>query len=272
MTIKYENYLNSIIAIAKHAGQAILQIYNKSANYKVQFKADNSPLTEADLIANDIINADLHDLIPDIPILSEEGSAISYAKRSKWQTYWLVDPLDGTNEFISHSGEFTVNIALIENHRPVLGVSYAPARQTCYFACSGKGAFMEDVTGKIKALHTKSIQNDTIKVVVSRNIGIEVLQPFLDHLDNSEIIYFGGSLKLCLVAEGAVDIYPRLGSNCEWDTAAGQCIVEEAGGIVVGLDFKPLQYNTKDSLYNPRFLVIADPSYNWQDYLRFLRN
>jgi 3'(2'), 5'-bisphosphate nucleotidase len=266
-----EYYLNSVIEIAKQAGREILQIYIRDGDLKFELKADDSPLTEADLVAHNIIKKGLTNLAPDIPILSEEEADIPYEERSRWQTYWLVDPLDGTNEFLSHSGQFTVNIALIKNHEPVLGISYAPVPKLCYFACRGKGAFREDEFGKVVNLKTKEATKGQIKVIVSKEIGIEKLQTFLAHLNKHELIYFGGSLKLCLVAECAVDIYPRLGLNCEWDTAAGQCIVEEAGGMVVDLNFKPLRYNTGESLYNPYFLVLADPSYNWQEYLRFLK-
>ena len=266
-----EYYLNNVIEIAKQAGQEILQIYNREQDLKFELKADDSPLTEADVVAHNIINKGLSNLAPDIPIVSEEGVDIPYEERKKWPSYWLVDPLDGTNEFLDHSGQFTVNIALIKNHEPILGVSYAPVPKLCYFASHGKGAFREDEFGNIVGLRTKATKQGQIKVVISKKIGVEKLQRFLAQLNKYELIYFGGSLKLCLVAEGAVDIYPRLGLNCEWDTAAGQCIVEEAGGMVVDLNFKPLSYNTKESLYNPCFLVLADPSYNWQKYLQFLQ-
>lgn len=272
MTNKYKQYLNPVISVAKQAGKEILKLYKKDGHLAVKLKADDSPLTEADLVANDIVNSGLKALAADIPLLSEEGENIAYEERSKWGDYWLVDPLDGTNEFINHSGEFTVNIALIHNHKPVLGVSYAPAHFTCYFACIGEGAFREDADGEKCRLYTRKINSRKIKVVVSKNLGIKKLQKFLSNLDDHELIYYGGSLKLCLIAEGVLDVYPRLGANFEWDTAAGQCIVEEAGGAVVDLNFKQLQYNTKDSLYNPYFLVIGDRSYNWKEYAKFLND
>lgn len=271
MANELEYYTKNIIKIAKQAGKEILELYQKDGDIKFELKADDSPLTEADLVAHDIINSGLNDLTSKIPVLSEEGENIPYQQRRNWERYWLIDPLDGTNEFIDHTGNFTVNIALIEDHQPILGVSYAPAKQTCYFAYQNSPAFKEDANGKINILHTRSIPDDQIKVIVSKKSGIDKLQVFLSELDNHELIYYGGSLKLCLVAEGRVDIYPRLGLNCEWDTAAGQCIVEQAGGLVVDLDFKSLRYNTKDSLYNPYFLVLGDPNYNWQKYLKFLR-
>lgn len=257
MEVTYIHYLDAIIDIAKQAGQAILKLHKKDENLKFELKTDNSPLTDADLIANDIITTQLSILTPNIPILSEE-SPIPYEQRIIWHKYWLVDPLDGTNEFIKHSGQFTVNIALIEDHQPILGVSYAPVFKKCYYACKNHGAFCKDETGKITQLHTRMINNSEIKIVISKELGINSLKLLLTKLPKYKVSYFGSSLKLCLVAEGAADLYPRYGSNCEWDTAAGQCIVEEAGGIAVDLDFNPLRYNTKESFRNPYFLVMGD--------------
>lgn len=269
MISEFENYLSDVIEIAKQAGREILSVYKK--DIKFELKADDSPLTKADFIANDIICSGLSSLTPEIPILSEEGIKIPYQQRKQWQRYWLVDPLDGSSEFIKGTGDFTVNIALIDNNQPVIGVSYLPAYYICYSACHGGEAVKENASGKKLVLHTKLISTDNIKVAMSRNIEIEKLQPFLSKLGNYQLVYFGSSLKLCLVAEGLMDVYPRLGFIYEWDTAAGQCIVEQAGGMVVDLDFKPLKYNTKDSLFNPYFLVLGDISYNWQEYLQFLK-
>jgi 3'(2'), 5'-bisphosphate nucleotidase len=269
MISEFENYLGNVIELAKRAGCEILSIYKK--DIKFELKADDSPLTKADFIANDIISTGLSNLTPEIPILSEEGPDMPYQQRKQWEHYWLIDPLDGSSEFLKGTGDFTINIALINNNQPVLGVSYLPAHYTCYFACCGGEAIKEDADGKKIVLHTKTISSDKIRVAMSRNIEVEKLQPFLSKLGNYQLIYFGSSLKLCLVAEGLIDIYPRLGFIYEWDTAAGQCIVEQAGGMVVDLNFEPLRYNTKDSLYNPYFLVLGDISYNWQECLQFLK-
>ncbi len=269
MVSEFENYLSKVIEIAKQAGREILSVYKK--DIKFELKADDSPLTEADFIANDIISSGLNDLTPEIPILSEEGIEIPYEQRKQWERYWIVDPLDGSSEFIKGTGDFTVNVALIDNNQPVLGVSYLPAHHTCYFSYCGSEAIKEDAVGKRIVLHTKAVSGDKIKVAVSRNVEIVGLQSFLSQLGKYQLVYFGSSLKMCLVAEGLVDIYPRLGFICEWDTAAGQCIVERAGGMVVDLNFEPLRYNTKDSLYNPHFLVLGDIGYNWQKYLQFLK-
>lgn len=149
---------------------------------------------------------------------------------------------------------------------------YAPVSKLCYFAAVGEGAFKEDAAGVVSSIKTRTIADSTIKVLVSRNIGLESMRPFLQQLDDYEVTYYAGALKLCFIAEGSADVFPRLGFNYEWDTAAGQCIVEQAGGKVVDLMFEPLQYNAKEDLHNPCFLVVGDSSYNWQAYLEFLRN
>lgn len=271
MTNSYVKYLNDVVAIAKLAGKELLQIYKQHTNHNVKIKADNSPQTVADLRANELITQELNKLAPDIPVLSEEVD-VPYEERRKWPLYWLIDPLDGTQEFIDRTGEFCVNIALIEKHKVVLGVVYAPMRRLCYFAAVGKGAFKEGADGNIEQIKTRTIADSTIKVLASRNIGVESIRPFLQQIEDYELTYYAGALKLCFIAEGSADVFPRLGSNYEWDTAAGQCIVEQAGGSVVDLEFQPLQYNTKDDLHNPYFMVVGDLSYNWQKYLEFLRN
>lgn len=271
MTNTYIKYLDDIVAIAKHAGKELLQIYQNHSNHGVKIKADDSPQTVADLRANEIITEGLTKMAPDIPVLSEEVD-VPYEERKTWKTYWLVDPLDGTQEFIDRTGEFCVNIALIEKHKVVLGVIYAPLKNLCYFAAVGKGAFKEDATGNVEQIYTRTIADSTIKVLASRNLGVASVRPFLQQLDDYELTYYAGALKLCFIAEGSADVFPRLGTNYEWDTAAGQCIVEQAGGAVVDLEFQSLQYNTKDDLRNPYFMIVGDLSYNWQKYIKFLRN
>lgn len=272
MLNEYTHLLNEVVAIAKYTGREILAIYEKNGELDYQLKADDSPITEADLLAHNIITNELKKLTPDIPILSEEDAKISFEIRSKWSRYWLVDPLDGTNEFINHSDEFSVNIALLAEHKPVLGVIYAPAHQTCYFGSKGHNAFKEDSNGDVSILKTKSTNDKaTKKIAISRNISIDTIKPLLAQLDRYEISYYGASLKLCFIAEGLVDLYPRLGHNLEWDTAAGQIIVEQAGGIIVDLNMQPLRYNTNDSLYNPYFVAIGDPHYDWEKYINLLQ-
>ena len=251
--------------ISIKAGNGILDIYN--SGYSVEKKDDNSPLTEADMISHNIICKHLSDLAPDIPVLSEESSAISCEKRLAWERYWLVDPLDGTREFIKRNGEFTVNIALVENHKPVLGVVHVPVRDITYFACAGSGASRQAGDQAPQTITTRKTNPLRLTVAGSRSHGNARQQAFIEKLGDIEIFAIGSSLKFCMVAEGRVDIYPRFGPTSEWDTAAAQCIVEEAGGIVVDENFKRLQYNRGDSLLNPNFLVIGDPAFDWKPYL-----
>lgn len=227
-------------------------------------KSDNSPVTVADMAAHKVISDALEKLTPDIPILSEESAEIPYSKRRRWSHYWLVDPLDGTREFIKRNDEFTVNIALIERHRAKLGIIYIPVTGTCYCAAESLGAYKITKAGIKESMHTKTSRADDITLVASRSHHYVKQQALVKRLHNATIITTGSSLKFCLLAEGKADIYPRFGPTSEWDTAAAQCIVEEAGGNIVTMDFTPLRYNTKSSLLNPEFLVLADPSFNWK--------
>ncbi|MGR6034107.1 MAG: 3'(2'),5'-bisphosphate nucleotidase CysQ [Candidatus Nitrosoglobus sp.] len=257
--------LESVIATAVEAGEKILAIYR--TGFSVERKEDCSPLTEADLASHKTILRGLEALNPEIPILSEESKEIPFEKRHAWQRYWLVDPLDGTREFIKGNGEFTVNIALIEEHKPTLGVVYAPAMRLLYFASKGQGAYRKEADKSAIALKVRPWAGGTAQVVGSRSHADEYLKVFLDNINNYELVSMGSSLKFCLVAEGKVDIYPRFGFTSEWDTAAAQCIVEAAGGMVVDLNRIPLRYNTKESLINPYFLVIADSAGNWERFI-----
>lgn len=262
--------IRDIIELAIEAGQRIMEVYE--TDFDVEQKNDNSPLTAADMAAHDTIVAGLARITPELPVLSEESATIPFAERSGWQRYWLVDPLDGTREFVKRNGEFTVNIALIDNHEPVLGVIYTPVTGITYYASRGNGAFKKLPDGNIEALHTRRNLTDktlTDKIVVagSRSHRGDSLNAFLERLGDYEIISMGSSLKSCLVAEGRADIYPRLGPTSEWDTAAAQSVVEEAGGQLVTADMQALRYNTKDSLLNPYFLAIGDSKFGWSQYL-----
>jgi 3'(2'), 5'-bisphosphate nucleotidase len=266
LNIDSSEYLPDIINIAAKAANAILEIYN--SDFSVENKQDNSPLTAADMASHETIITGLSELTPDIPILSEESATIPYATRRAWDRYWLVDPLDGTREFVKRNGEFTVNIALIDSNRPTLGVVYVPVTRLCYFASEGQGAYRQEDGQIATRIKTKTTPGDTFTVAGSRSHGSEQQQNFFKALgDDVEIIAIGSSLKLCLVAEGKVDIYPRFGPTSEWDTAAAHAIVTEAGGIVTNTKLEPLEYNQKDSVLNPHFLVIADASFDWADYL-----
>lgn len=223
---------------------------------KIVFKDDRSPLTEADLVSNQIIVDGLARLTPDIPVLSEESAAIAYEQRAGWQRFWLVDPLDGTKEFIKRNGEFTVNIALIEHGKPVLGVVHAPALNVCYSGAIDAGAFVERAQGGPEPIHVGVRDADhAIKVVASRSHRDARTTALLDRLGAYECISMGSSLKFCLVAEGSAHFYPRLGPTMEWDTAAAHAIVNAAGGRVCDLSGADLHYNKAD-LHNPEFFVM----------------
>jgi 3'(2'), 5'-bisphosphate nucleotidase len=251
--------IQKINSIAKKAGDEIMKIYQQ--DFDVDYKADNSPLTKADIKSNEIIAESLKDLYPEIPILSEENKEIPYEIRRNWEYFWLIDPLDGTKEFVKKNGEFTVNIALIHKNTPVLGVIYAPALEILYYAQKEKGAFKQEKNKKPQRLPIyKHTNNDTLKVIVSKSHYNQETKYFVDNLKNKykktiKFIRIGSSLKLCLIAEGKADIYPRLAPTMEWDIAAGQAIVEQAGGEIV--EFKtqtPLKYN-KQNLLNPWFVT-----------------
>jgi 3'(2'), 5'-bisphosphate nucleotidase len=207
------------------------------------------------------------ELTPTLPALSEEGPKIDYEVRRQWQTYWLIDPLDGTREFVKRNGEFSVNIALIENHRPILGVVYAPVLDHLYFASWNNGAYKQVDNSAPQIIRVDETVRDPVRVAGSRSHSTGSLDMYLDRLGRHELISMGSSLKACLVAEGSADLYPRFGPTSEWDTAAAQCIVEEAGGAITSTDMQPLRYNTKESLLNPNFFVFGDRSKNWAGYL-----
>ncbi|WP_395375377.1 3'(2'),5'-bisphosphate nucleotidase CysQ [Marinicella sp. W31] len=253
--------LEKIEKLAVEAGKATLEVY-ESDDFDVQHKGDDSPLTRADLAAHKIIMAGLTELTPDIPVLSEESADIDYSVRSTWDKYWLVDPLDGTKEFIKRNGEFTINIALIDAGKAILSAVYVPVTDVGYSAAEGIGAFKTEQGGK-KAIQVKRPASEVPVVVGSRSHLSPDVQTYLNKLGEHSLVSMGSSLKFCLVAEGAADLYPRLGLTSEWDTAAAQCIVEQAGGAVVGMDGQPLLYNTKDSLLNPYFMVYGDNSKDW---------
>jgi 3'(2'), 5'-bisphosphate nucleotidase len=251
--------------IAQQAGAQILAIYD--TDYTVAEKADQSPLTDADLAAHRTIVEGLSQLTPDLPILSEESSDIPFSERSQWHEYWLVDPLDGTREFISRNGEFTVNIALIRDYRAVLGVVHVPTQKTDYFGWEKGGAYVQyDHLGR-QAIHTRPYTSGPARVVGSRSHRGNSLDQYLANLGDHELVSMGSSLKLCLVAEGKADVYPRLGPTSEWDTAAAQAVVECAGGRVVNRHGEPLLYNTKEEYLNPFFLVYGDAGHDWLRYL-----
>jgi len=258
--------LEPVTEIARRAGREILKIYD--TEFVVDEKADTSPLTAADLAAHKAIKAGLEALTPELPVLSEEATrATPFEERARWTTYWLVDPLDGTREFVKRNGEFTVNIALIHEHRPVLGVVHVPVKGLDYFGTTDDGAFRRNGEAKPAPIQVAALGDGPVRVVGSRSHRGDSLAAFLERLGEHELVAMGSSLKFCLVAEGKADVYPRLGPTSEWDTAAAQAVVEAAGGHVVDSKGKPMLYNTKADILNPHFLVYGDGSRDWTSYL-----
>ncbi|NVJ59069.1 MAG: 3'(2'),5'-bisphosphate nucleotidase CysQ [Gammaproteobacteria bacterium] len=266
-----KDYLQDVILLAKRAGEAILEVYH-SEDIEQEQKSDDSPLTRADLASHRVIVDGLRALTPDIPVLSEESKGISAAERQSWPTYWLVDPLDGTKEFIARNDEFTVNIALIDNNQSVLGVIYVPVFEVTYSAAKEHGAFKQERSEALEKISVRKVPSDKgtkrYTVVASRRHGLDKVEKLCRQMPSFDLASRGSSLKMCLVAEGKADLYPRLAPTSEWDTAAAQIIVEEAGGQLVRTDFEPMRYNTKDELLNPHFYVLGDNSEDWKSLLR----
>ena len=257
--------LNDVVAIAERAGREILDVYD-SADFAVETKGDGSPLTLADRRAHKIIESSLGSLTPDIPVLSEESGQSAFDQRLGWQRFWLVDPLDGTKEFVKRNGEFTVNIALIEDGQPVLGVVHTPVQQVSHFAEREAGAFRREPDSGDQPIRVRPCDRSGVIMVASRSHAGAVVEQYQAALTRDvgpvERTSMGSSLKLCLVAEGRADIYPRLAPTSEWDTAAAHAVVTSAGGSVTRLDGTPLVYNKPDIL-NPWFLVGGDQTVDW---------
>ena len=265
-TARAAEMLGAVRDIAVRAGEAILRVYQ--GGFDVVTKADDSPLTQADLASHRVITEALGHLAPDIPLLSEESADVPFAERSGWREYWLIDPLDGTKEFIKRNGEFTVNIALIRDHRPVLGVVHVPVTGVTYSGIVGAGAHRGEGGAADRPISIRLPCAQPPVVVGSRSHANPDLERYLAALGDYELVSMGSSLKFCLLAEGRADFYPRLGPTSEWDTAAAHAIVLAAGGRIVTLDGEPLRYNLKESLLNPPFLVIADPARDWLGLFR----
>ncbi len=252
--------IEKLVELAKKAGDAILEIYRQ--DFDVEKKSDHSPITIADKKSNDIITQELKTLTPDIPIISEESKQTPFEVRKKWDYLWMVDPLDGTKEFIKKNGEFTVNIALIHKGKPVVGVVYIPVTRVSYYAIKGKGSFKTTPAGatqKLTEKHDHYSKKTSLKVVASRSHLSDEVKQFVEKLQEEgktvDFVSSGSSIKFCLVAEGSADVYPRFGPTMEWDTAAAQIVATEAGRKVVQAENgQPLQYN-KENLLNPWFVV-----------------
>ncbi|GAA5216573.1 3'(2'),5'-bisphosphate nucleotidase CysQ [Corallincola platygyrae] len=262
--------LNDVRAMAVDAGNLIVDIYQQGRFEKLT-KQDETPVTTADLRANQLLMERLTQLAPEIPIQSEEVTDVGFNKRCHWDRYWLIDPLDGTGEFIAGSGDFAVNIALIVKGVPTLGVVHAPVSGITYFATRGHGAFKSH-GGETKAISSTKFASETpksLRIAVSRRQNLELITDQLREDVQAEFIPFGSAtLKSCMVAEGVADCYLRIGPTGEWDTGAAQCIVDEAGGRILDLDLNPLSYNERESLENPNFIVLGDESLPWDSLLK----
>ncbi len=260
-----EQLLGPLLKIAALASERILKIF--ATDFQVDIKDDRSPVTAADRAAHAVIQQGLQRLTPDLPVLSEESKQIPFSERQCWESYWLVDPLDGTKEFISRNGDFTINIALIQKHAPVVGLVHIPVENLSYYGVVGAGAYRH-VTGKAsRAICVQPLAGGPVRVAASRSHRGPLLDGYLAKLGAHETLSRGSALKFCLVAEGAADVYPRLGPTSEWDTAAGHAVLLAAGGHVMAVDGSPLLYNSKESLLNPHFIAYADDSRDWRQYL-----
>lgn len=256
-----DTLIHSVIDIARRAGDAILEVYEH--DFAVEHKVDHSPLTAADLAAHRIIVDRLGALTPEVPVLSEESADVAWNTRRAWSRYWLVDPMDGTREFVKRNGEFTVNIALIEDHRAVLGVVLAPVTGDLYYGRAGEGAFRQETPDSEPQRIRVRRAADPLIVAGSRSHASERQQGLLAKLGAHELVPRGSSLKFCLIARGDADLYLRAGPTSEWDTAAAHCVLGAAGGDVCMFDGTPLRYNTKASLLNPEFIAVGDTSVDW---------
>ena len=262
----HRRLIEALVPIVDRAGREILAVYE--SDFDVVTKEDASPLTQADLASHRSIQNALLTLTPDIPVLSEESMLADFATRSSWDRYWLVDPLDGTKEFVNRNGEFTVNIALIELHRAVLGVVGVPTQNVIYTGEVDAGRAERRDSSGVRVLKVRRMDPAReLVVVASRSHGGERLETFIDALAQRfrsvNRTSVGSSLKFCILAEGRADLYPRLGPTSEWDIGAAHAVLEAAGGAVWTFDGAPLRYNTKESLLNPEFVAVADAQFDW---------
>lgn len=254
--------LAQVAEIAREAGREILEVY-ASGTADARTKADDSPLTVADLRAHACIVKRLGALERAWPVLSEEAATTPYTVRASWARYWLVDPLDGTKEFLARNGQFTVNIALVEEHEPTLGVVHVPVGEVSYQGLPGRGAWRQRAGGAREPIRAAAASSHPVRVAGSRSHRGDSLDGFLARLGAHELVAIGSALKFCLVAEGTADVYPRLGPTSEWDTAAAHAVVSGAGGVVARLDGEPLRYNRQESLLNPFFVAYGPRDHDW---------
>ena len=261
--------LTNLLKIVRQAGTEILSVYSHTNNYNVSYKEDNSPVTEADRLANNLIVRALKKLPSKLPILSEESEYVPFSERESWEDYWLIDPLDGTREFIKRNGEFTVNIALVRKGVPEMGVVHVPVSGVTYLGKRGDGAWRVEEDDIVKEIHSREIEPPCgfLKIVASRSHHNDPLASLIQDIPKEiqvEVVSMGSSLKICLLAEGEADLYPRLAPTCEWDTAAAHAVLKAAGGEIFDTAFRPLKYNQKADLLNPHFFAVADTNFDWK--------
>lgn len=269
MQILNQTLLDQVIQLAQQAGEHLKTFYAKSV--EVKLKADKTPVTEADLFVSQFLTEKLQNLTPNVSILSEENCNVPFTERSKWQEYWIIDPLDGTQQFIDRTDQFAVIIALVQQNRPVLGVIHAPILGKTYSAMTASGAFLQE-NGEIRPLVATPFvgQENRLSITVGNTAKTQkmadcVQPPFLP-----EFVKFGSSsLKAGLVAEGKVDCYVRFGDTGEWDTAAAEVLLAETGGQIFNLNFQPLSYNQRETLINPHFVMVADKKVDWRNIFCF---
>tara|TARA_R110002167_G_scaffold318114_4_gene523756 strand:+ start:136 stop:975 length:840 start_codon:yes stop_codon:yes gene_type:complete len=272
-----ESLIPSLKEIVKSAGSAILKVYHATGEIKVENKSDDSPVTKADHAAHIIIEEGLNNLDVKYPVLSEEGGLPDFDTRKSWNRYWLVDPLDGTKEFINKNGEFTVNIALIDEGKAILGIVYVPVTGVLYYGVDHKDAgasfAIKETNNSKKELSVSKVSFDTDLVLVgSRRHGAEALDALLTNVEaqfsSIKLVSMGSSLKICAIAEGSAHWYPRLALTSEWDTAAAHAVLNGAGGSILSENLELLNYNQKDSLLNPFFHAIGDQSFDWKSLIK----
>ena len=256
---------------AQKAGKVVWEVYD-AEDYVAYAKDDDSPVTTADYLANEIITSYLQEHAPDIPIMSEEQDNPDLTVRAHWPRYWLIDPIDGTQEFVARSGDFAVNIALIEDNQPKIGVIYWPAGDSLYYAVRGQGAFKSSPQ-ESGPIHVRSFDNpkeDVVVIAISRRQSRDKVMSRMSEQRIYQTLPLGScSLKACFIAEGKADFFMRIGQTGEWDTGAAQCIVTEAGGDILSVDFERLSYNQRNILTNPNFLVMGDQNVNWQEVVNY---
>ena len=266
--------LTSLLKIAREAGAEILSIYSRVDDCKVAYKDDNSPITEADRRANSLITRALSQLSYGLPILSEESEKIPFCERQAWRDYWLVDPLDGTREFIKRNGEFTVNVGLIRNGLPEVGVVHVPVSGVTYLGKRGAGAWRVESDDSVKEIKASRLNPsyERVRIAASRSHKNDSLENLIQNISvkfqDTEVVSMGSSLKICLLAEGEADLYPRLSPTSEWDTGAAHAVLLASEGEIFDKTFQPLKYNKKEELLNPHFYAVADKNFNWEELLR----